>query len=391
MLENKDIQIRDPFIFPNKKDGKYYMYGSTDKNIWTEGTGFDVYVGEDLKNWEGPYTVFQPKEDFYSEQQFWAPEVHEYNGSYYMFATFFRKDNQHRGTAILRSESLLGPFEPHSEGPVTPEYWHSLDGTLYIDEDGQPWMVFCHEWLQVGDGEICALRLSDDLREAVGDPIVLFHASDAPWPTPLELPPTYPDKEIISRKNYITDGTFMYKDSNGELLMLWASFINNVYAQGISRSVSGQITGPWVHDVEPIYHNDGGHAMIFRTFEDRLMLTLHSPNLTPEERPIMIPFVEENGIIRLEQVEAVRSADVRDTSVGRSMTFDENSRLGELLSNEEAIAVLEKHVPGISTKPMSNMGKVLTLKQLAGIPQSGLSEEIIQTITSELAGISTKV
>jgi len=47
MQKNQDIQIRDPFIFPNKRDGKYYMYGSADKNIWTEGAGFDVYVGED--------------------------------------------------------------------------------------------------------------------------------------------------------------------------------------------------------------------------------------------------------------------------------------------------------------------------------------------------------
>jgi len=29
MFENKDIQIRDPFVFVNKKDDKYYLFGST--------------------------------------------------------------------------------------------------------------------------------------------------------------------------------------------------------------------------------------------------------------------------------------------------------------------------------------------------------------------------
>ncbi|MBD8070736.1 glycoside hydrolase family 43 protein [Bacillus sp. PS06] len=297
MIENKDIQMRDPFIFTNKKDGKYYLYGSTDKNVWTDGTGFDVYVGDDLENWEGPFQVFAPKEDFYSNKQFWAPEVHEYRGSYYMFATFLRNDGKHRGTAILRSESLLGPFEPHSEGSVTPEDWLSLDGTLYIDEDEQPWMVFCHEWLQVGDGEICAVRLSEDLKQAIDDPVLLFQASEAPWPTQLELPLNYPDEEVRERDNYVTDGPFMYKASNGELLMLWASMKNKSYAQGISRSSSGKLTGPWEHDSETIYQDNGGHGMLFHTFEDSLMLTLHSPNKTPEERPIIIPVKEENGKI----------------------------------------------------------------------------------------------
>src|SRR5690625_2081702 len=113
MIQNKDIQIRDPFIFPNKEDGKYYMFGSTDKNIWGKGTGFDVYVGTDLENWEGPFPVFRPTEDFYSDENFWAPEVHEYKGNYYMFATFLRNDNGRRGTGILKSDNLLGPFKPH--------------------------------------------------------------------------------------------------------------------------------------------------------------------------------------------------------------------------------------------------------------------------------------
>ena len=35
-------------------------------------------------------------------------------------------------------------------------------------------MVFCHEWLQVFDGQIAAVPLSDDLGEAIGEPEILF-------------------------------------------------------------------------------------------------------------------------------------------------------------------------------------------------------------------------
>lgn len=291
MIKNKDIQIRDPFVFTNKRDGRYYLFGSTDKNIWGKGTGFDVYVGDDLEQWEGPFPVFRPDDNFYSEENFWAPEVHEYNGMYYMFATFLRKDNQHRGTAILISDSLLGPFQPHSNGPVTPKEWDSLDGTLYVDNEGLPWMVFCHEWVQVEDGEICAVRLSEDLKEAIGEPQTLFKASEAPWSTSFNHA-RYPGKEI-----YVTDGPFLFEDSKGNLLMLWASFINNVYAQGIAKSMSGKVTGPWIQEDKPIYENDGGHGMVFQTFDQTLMLTLHAPNDTPLERPLFIKLSESNGKI----------------------------------------------------------------------------------------------
>lgn len=293
MLTNEYVQIRDPFVVADAKTGNYYLFGSTDKNIWGKGTGFDVYIGNDLSHWQGPFPVFRPDADFYSEENFWAPEVHEYKGKYYMFATFLRRDNGKRGTAILVSDSLMGPFVPHSDGPVTPQEWFSLDGTLYVDDEDQSWMVFCHEWVQVGDGEVCAVRLSDDLKEAAGEPVLLFKASEAPWATSLNHP-RYPDRD-----NYVTDGPYVFRSSSGELLMLWASFQDGVYAQGIARSVSGSILGPWVHEEKPAYQNDGGHGMLFRTFGGQLTLTLHSPNKTPLERPLFIEMAETNGGLKV--------------------------------------------------------------------------------------------
>lgn len=86
------------------------------------------------------------------------PERKRYKDKFDMFASFKAK-GVCRGTQILIADEPAGPYRFHSDGPVTPREWECLDGTLYFDKKDKPWMVFCHEWLQVGDGEICAMPL----------------------------------------------------------------------------------------------------------------------------------------------------------------------------------------------------------------------------------------
>ncbi|XID93048.1 family 43 glycosylhydrolase [Paenibacillaceae bacterium WGS1546] len=164
MLKLNEIQMRDPFVLRHDPEGRYYLYGSTDPDIWKgKAIGFDVYCSRDLEHWEGPYPAFRPDADFWSDRNYWAPEVHAYRGRYYMFAT------------------------------------------------------------------------------------------------------------------------------------LWSSFRNGRYAQGLARSPSGKIAGPWIQRNEPIYESDGGHGMLFETFEGELMLALHTPNRTPLERPVFLRLREDSG------------------------------------------------------------------------------------------------
>ncbi|MDQ0115543.1 GH43 family beta-xylosidase [Paenibacillus harenae] len=294
MLTKEQIQIRDPFVLAVKADKKYYLYGTTDKNVWEgKATGFDVYASTDLDRWEGPFPAFRPEEGFWADRHYWAPEVYLYDGKYYMFASF-KAESKRRGTQILVSDDPVGPFRPHSDGPVTPGDWECLDGTLHVDEAGQPWMVFCHEWLQVQDGEMCAIPLAKDLKSAAGEPVLLFHASDAPWAVGSE-------DASNGKKNFVTDGPFLHSAANGDLLMLWSSHGANGYAIGIARSDSGDIRGPWVQDREPLFGQDGGHGMLFTTFEGELRLAIHRPNNTPNERPLFLPIAEEKGRLSIKR------------------------------------------------------------------------------------------
>jgi arabinan endo-1,5-alpha-L-arabinosidase len=282
MIRSSDIHIRDPFILPVKEEGRYYLYGTTGADTWSgPGKGFNGYTSTDLENWEGPFPVFRPTPDFWGKINFWAPEVHHHQGKYYMFASF-KAEGKRRATHILCAGAPLGPFLPLRPEPITPSEWECLDGTLLV-EQGQPWIVFCHEWVQVHDGEMCALALTSDLKAPASEPHLLFRASQAPW--------------VMAHQpgDYVTDGPFFYRALNGELLLLWSSFGAQGYALGIARSESGTIQGPWRQDPEPLFAKDGGHGMLFRTFTGKLMLTLHTPNQTPNERPAFFEVIEESG------------------------------------------------------------------------------------------------
>ncbi len=281
--------MRDPFVVPVEAEGVYYLYGTTDPDVWNPpAVGFDTYRGSDLRRWEGPLPAFRPPKGFWADRHFWAPEVHRYRGGIYMFASF-KAPGHRRGTQVLAAEAFAGPFRPHSDGPVTPEGWECLDGTLHVDAAGRPWIVFCHEWVQVGDGEMCAMRLSEDLRSAAGAPALLFRASEAGWVRPSR------GKGV---EGYVTDGPFLHRTAGGALLMLWASHGERGYVQAVARSTSGRIAGPWVQQPEPLYDADGGHGMLFRAFDGRLMLALHTPNDSPNERPLFLPVVEEGDALR---------------------------------------------------------------------------------------------
>ncbi|GAA1967963.1 glycoside hydrolase family 43 protein [Microbacterium deminutum] len=289
-----DVRMRDPFILESPP-GRFTLVGTTDANLWGgPATGFDCYTSADLEDWEGPIPAFRPPPDFWSDTQFWAPEIHPYEGRFYMFATFANssKGAGPRGVAVLVSGHPTGPFTPWSDGPLTPRQVPCLDGTLFVDDGLQPWLVYSRgaEGLPGGapgisDGEMWAIRLSSDLKTAVGQPELLFTASSAGWSKPLWFPEGVepPEQLNLGKDPLFTDGPFLFRSSDGHLLMLWSSFGEEGYAMGIAKSETGTVLGPWTQRPRPIWARNGGHGMIF-TNASKAYLVFHWPNDTPNER-----------------------------------------------------------------------------------------------------------
>ena len=283
MISSYIDKLRDPFVLEH--NGVYYAYGTGWKAYKTLNGSLDGF-------WAPLGVVVQSPED--AQKDFWAPEVYEYNGAFYMFTTYYSRSRSHRGCSVFRADTPAGPFVEISSGHVTPNGWDAIDGSLYIDGDGTPWMVFVHEWTSMpnGIGAMTAAKMSDDLTHFISEPIQLFLASDAPW-----------------AKSGVTDGCFMYECENGELIMLWSSFDSHGYAVGIARSDNGGLDGNRTHDKDPLFSKkiypeyDGGHPMVFTSIGGKKYLSIHSPNTATtirNEKPVFIPFTEKDGKLILD-------------------------------------------------------------------------------------------
>ena len=163
----------------------------------------------------------------------------------------------------------------------------ALDGTLWVEE-GRPYMVFCHEWVQTEDGTMEVVELRPDLSAMASQPRTLFCGSAPDWSTGIEHASGLP-------KGYITDGCFLYRTKTGKLLMIWSSFSNGDYAIGIAESVTGSVKGPWLQQEKPLFVKNGGHGMIFRTLDGALKLVLHQPNSPLGAERAKIFEIEDTG------------------------------------------------------------------------------------------------
>ena len=286
-----EFRIRDPFVLA--ENGVYYLYES---KPWDGGRGVFVRTSVDLEHWTEKRQAMRVADDV-PVRKVWAPEVHKYKGTYYLFVTLTLEKGAYpiarlvdgreefiepRGTWVYKADKPTGPFEPVKKGPVPPQDWMTLDGTLYV-EDGVPYMVFCHEWCQTKDGRMCYAPLAPDFASFTAAPTTLFSASEA-----------------MPGAGSITDGPFLYRSpKGGALYMIWSNTVRRNdgkdpdYCVFVRTSKNGRIAGPWSKD-SLLFRENGGHGMMFKAFDGRLMLTLHQPNVTPDERMALF-VVEDTG------------------------------------------------------------------------------------------------
>lgn len=250
------ISFGDPFILYNSTDATYYMYG-TSGNI----NGFKAYSSKDLKNWEDKgviYTADQPTS--WGKDCFWAPEVYERNGKFYLWYSANWKNNPENkletfriGTAI--ADSPTGPFKDLYDHPIFDPGYPIIDVNLYFDDDANKVYLYysrcCFEnpveseiaewakakgWFEeVEESWIYGVEIKPDFSGVIGEPQLLLRP-------PLKMDDAQSEWESRSvTSNEVnrrwTEGSFLFKEKDTFYMMYSANYFGGKnYAVGYATS-----------------------------------------------------------------------------------------------------------------------------------------------------------
>lgn len=141
------VKFGDPFVmFTN---GSYYLYGTggADK-------GFAAYSSTDLVNWKPEGQVYHhdnrngwsdPKAAW--DGAYWAPEVYEVKGKYYLFYSAQWKvnptnevENFRIGVAV--ADRPTGPFTDLHNRPIFDPGYPIIDANVFFDNNGKMYLYY---------------------------------------------------------------------------------------------------------------------------------------------------------------------------------------------------------------------------------------------------------
>lgn len=279
----------DPFVL--FYEGKYYMYCTTEipkelkynndfDTSCPEGDGIFVYISDDLKSWKKLGYALK-KGDSMGEKWFWAPEILEYRGKFYMVYA----SEEH--IAIAVADHPAGPFTQKEKKWLREGM--SIDGSFLVDDDGSVYLYY----VRLGGGnKIFVAKMKDDLSGIEEEYEDCLIKAEEPW-------------EIIDCR--VAEGPFVLKHKGLYYLTYSCNHTRCVdYAMGYA--VSESPLGPFKrYEGNPILKKKGnlvgvGHHSFTRAADGTLICAYHCHSGNPENfRPRMFclntaEFVEcENG------------------------------------------------------------------------------------------------
>lgn len=222
---------------------------------------FPLLHSKDLINWELKGYVFDTPPSW-TKGSFWASEIAEDKGRFYIYYTARRHDNR-LAVAVATAAHPAGPYTDHGE--LVAQEAGSIDAVPFTDAKGVRWML----WKEDGNSRklptpIWIQRLRDDGLALLGERREILR-NDAPW------------------EGAVAEGPFVVR--HGEYYYLFYSGAaccgrNCNYALGVARAKD--MLGPWEkHLGNPILAaNDTwrcpGHGTIVSDRDGRHWLLYHA-------------------------------------------------------------------------------------------------------------------
>lgn len=282
--------LADPTVFYHK--GVYYLYGTGGEH--NRDGGFIVFTSADKKSWQYGGFVLK-KGESYGSKGFWAPQVFEYKGRFYMAYTA----NEH--IAIAEADSPLGPFTQKELKPVDTAT-RMIDPFLFFDS-GKIYLY--HVRLQEGN-RIFVAELNDDFSAIKKETLKESINAVQPWE----------DTQNVAWK--VAEGPTVLKHK-GIYYMVYSAndFRNPDYAIGYATAASPM--GPWKkYEDNPIISRNNlgvkgpGHGDILMDKNGTMFYVFHVHNSDTDVSP------RKTAIIN---IQFKKVAGVPDKIVAQRSTF----------------------------------------------------------------------
>lgn len=311
------VAFGDPFVL-RASDGNFYMYG-------TGGVedGFRACVSSDPVHWKELGRVYQGNiRDSWCTGNFWAPEVYEIDGKYYMlFSADWREnptgeeENFRIGVAV--ADSPAGPFKDLMNRSVFDPGYPIIDANLWF-EDGHVYLYYsrcCYKnpvqsevaawakaqgWYgEIEESWVYGVEIKSDFSGIIGEPQLL-----------LRPPVGMNDRQAGWESRSVTlhevnrrwtEGSFIFKE-NGTYYMMYSAnyFGGKNYAVGYATSKNP--LGPFEKaDNNPVLQKNTeeggfvtgtGHCMVFTTNGKKYCVYHGRTEKTGDERVVFIDPVE---------------------------------------------------------------------------------------------------
>lgn len=275
------LKFGDPFLL-HASDGRYYMYGTS------LADGFEAYVSTDLKRWESCGQVYkggQPEQ--WNVDCFWAPEVYERNGKFYMFYSANYRENptnesENFKLGVAVADSASGPFTDLYDRPIFNPPYPVIDANVYFDDaTGRTYLYFsrcCYKHAveseiadkarEAGDYDsieeswVYGVEMKPDFSGVIGEPVLLL----AP-PTKLDDRQAEWESRSVTHKEVgrrWTEGSYIFKEGDKFYIMYSANCYQGAhYAVGYATST--EPLGPFTKaDNNPVLQENitkGGTVM----------------------------------------------------------------------------------------------------------------------------------
>ena len=263
------VALGDPYVLHVKGD-RYYMYGTG------AGAkhGFSAYSSTDLVNWnnEGQVYFGNNKNGWGSIDKawngaYWAPEVYEVSGKFYMFYSAQWNNNptneiENFRIGVAVADKPTGPFIDVANKPVFDPGYPIIDANVLFDKDGKLYLYYsrcCYKhavesevadwaksqgWFnEIEESWVYGVEMKPDFSGVIGEPVLLLR----PPVTMNDKQAEWESRSVTSKEvnRRWTEGSVAFKKGDTYYMMYSANYFGGKnYAVGYATSKNP--LGPFV-------------------------------------------------------------------------------------------------------------------------------------------------